>query len=75
MAQPHGFEARGNDPYCVVCQLPLSNRIHTAGMRRTRAVLVLDVPMEFSNDQVAQRLATALDVEPRLVLVDLQVIL
>jgi hypothetical protein len=73
---PHGFEARGDgDPYCVRCGLPLSNRVHSAGMRRTRAVLVLDVPADMSDDQVAQRLAVALNVEPRIVVADLQVIL
>lgn len=73
---PHTFEARGGgDPYCVICQLPSSNQLHHAGLRRTRAVLVLDVPREFSDDEVAQRLAVALNVEPRIVVQDLQVIL
>lgn len=73
---PHSFEARRpGDPYCLVCQLPSSNRLHDAGTRRTRAVLVLDVPLAMNDDEVAQRLAVALNVEPRIVVADLQVIL
>ena len=72
---PHGFESRASDPYCLVCQLPLSNRIHSQGMRRTRAVLALDVPFEMDDNEVQQRLAAALEVEPRIVVADMQVIL
>lgn len=69
--RPHTFEGDvQNGPYCLVCQLPFSNRIHTVRNRRTRVALSIDHPVELSYEDVLTTIVALFESEPRLMLVD-----
>lgn len=71
----HPFEGDPTSPqYCKVCKLPPSNRLHAGEHRRSRLVVVLDVPKTMSDADLQVYVAGMFEQEVHLVAQDVQVI-
>ena len=72
--QPHTYEGEPGSPYCAICQLPHSNRIHAANRKRKRVVVNLDVPQDYSDNDTRRHVAEVLGAEVSLVVTEVTVI-